>query len=62
MQPSKFLSAVTISRECEVTERTVRNWMREGELPVVRFGPRCVRVPREAYEEFVRGRRFNSVA
>ena len=49
-----YVSARTISADLDVPERTVRRWMSEGELPVVRFGTRCVLIPRGAYEAFVR--------
>jgi excisionase family DNA binding protein len=48
----EYLSARTISIDCDVTERTVRNWIADGELRVVRFGTKCVRVPRPEYEAF----------
>ena len=54
--PSKYVSAMEIAWDLQVTERTVRTWMSNGELPVVSFGPKCVRVPREAFESFVRTR------
>jgi excisionase family DNA binding protein len=57
----EYLSARTISAECDVTERTVRYWIADGELPVVRFSPRCVRVPRAEYEAF-KLRHFAAVA
>jgi excisionase family DNA binding protein len=49
-----YVSARTISADLDVPERTVRRWMSEGELPTVRFGVRCVLIPRTAYEDFVR--------
>jgi excisionase family DNA binding protein len=49
-----YVSARTISADLDVPERTVRRWMATGELPVVRFGTRCVLIPRGAYEDFVR--------
>ena len=48
----EYLSARTISIDCDVTERTVRNWIADGELRVVRFGTKCVRVPWPEYEAF----------
>jgi len=55
-QPSRYLSAMTAARELDVCERTVRRWIASGQLPVVRFGPHMVRIPRAAYEEFVNQR------
>jgi excisionase family DNA binding protein len=61
-QPSTYMSVRTIIQETDVTERTVRRWISDGELPTVRFGPRCVRVPRDAYERFVQTREVSRVA
>jgi excisionase family DNA binding protein len=52
----EYLSARTISRSLDISERKVRYWMATGELPVVRFGPKSVRVPRDAYERFIHSR------
>jgi hypothetical protein len=52
-----YLSALDIAADQAVTERTVRNWMKDGHLPTVKLANRCVLVPRRAYEEFASQRR-----
>jgi excisionase family DNA binding protein len=51
-----YLSAMTAARELDVCEQTVRRWIRSGQLPVIRFGPRTVRIERPVFEEFVMNR------
>ena len=52
-QAITYLSAMTAARELDVCERTVRRWIASGQLPVVRFGPRTVRIERPVFEDFV---------
>ncbi|NQV85467.1 MAG: helix-turn-helix domain-containing protein [Woeseiaceae bacterium] len=42
-----LLTVAEIAQSCQVCERTVRRWIADGDLPVVRFG-RLVRIrPRD---------------
>jgi excisionase family DNA binding protein len=49
----RFYSAREIAIIFGLTEGYVRKLMAAGELPAVRFGPTCVRVPVAAVEAFV---------
>jgi excisionase family DNA binding protein len=49
----ELLSPDTIARELDVSDNTVRRWIREGELPVVRVD-RYTRVRLEDYQAFLR--------
>ena len=51
---NKYVTVKTITEEADVHERTVRRWISSGELPAIRFGEGCVRVPRSAWEAFRR--------
>ena len=51
----RYLSAMTIARMVDVSERSVRQWIADGKLPVVRFG-REVRVESGALERFIAAR------
>jgi excisionase family DNA binding protein len=49
---------LTVRRAAErlsIAERTARQWIAAGRLPVVRLARRCVRVPAEAVERLARG-------
>jgi excisionase family DNA binding protein len=47
-----FVSAADVARELSVHELTVRKWIREGRLPVVRFPNKRVAIERSAFETF----------
>ena len=40
-----YLSALDITADQNVTERTVRKWMKDERLPTVKLANRCVLVP-----------------
>lgn len=40
--------------------KTVRKLCKEGRLAYVKLGPRCIRIPREALEAFLRGEKMAS--
>jgi excisionase family DNA binding protein len=50
-----LLRAPEVARRLDLGESTVRQMMRRGELPVVRFG-RAVRVPARALEIYIERR------
>jgi excisionase family DNA binding protein len=47
-----FLTPLEVAHRLAVGERSVRRWIAEGQLPIVRFG-RSVRVPMYQYKAFV---------
>lgn len=57
---SRYVSVRTICAELDMPERTVRRWVSEGRLPTVRFGRRCVLIPRSEYEAFVAQHRVSA--
>lgn len=47
---------------CGVSPRTVRRWLLRGELPVVKFGEKMVRIPSAAVRAFIaRNTRVNTL-
>lgn len=50
---SQWLTVEYIARDLQVSETTVRNWIREKKLKGAKFG-RDYRVRREDYDEFIR--------
>lgn len=57
---SMLLKVSEVADELRVARSYAYRLIQEGELPVVRIG-RSVRVPREALEEWVRGRTRESI-
>lgn len=53
MQEKNWLRVEAIARDLDVSEGTVRAWIREGKLKGAKFG-RDYRIRREDYEEFIR--------
>ena len=49
---SQWLTVEYIARDLQVSETTVRNWIREKKLKGAKFG-RDYRVRREDYDEFI---------
>ena len=49
-----WLSVEGIAKELNVSEETVRNWIRRGQLKAYKFG-RDFRIKREDYDAFVEG-------
>ena len=47
---STYVSVRLVARELDVSELTVRRWLKTGVLPHVRFG-RTIRIPRSAVYE-----------
>lgn len=43
----------TVAELLSVSSRTVYRWIRSGQLPVARFGPRQMRITREDLGKFV---------
>jgi len=52
-QDLQLLSVPKVSRDYEVHENTVRGWIRSGQLPAVKIGPRMIRVRRTDLEQFL---------
>ncbi len=50
--PPEYICARTMAMDLGVTERTIRQWIRDGRLPTVRFPGRRVAVPIAAWERF----------
>lgn len=50
---SQWLTVEFIARDLQVSETTVRNWIREKKLRGAKFG-RDYRVRRDHYEEFIK--------
>ncbi len=48
----QWIKVETIAKELDVSEATVRNWIREGKLKAAKFG-RDYRIRQEDYEEFI---------
>jgi excisionase family DNA binding protein len=48
----QWIRVDTIAKELDVSEATVRNWIREGKLKAAKFG-RDYRIRKEDYEEFI---------
>lgn len=55
MSDSRWLTVEYIANDLQVSEVTVRSWIREKKLKGAKFG-RDYRVRREDYEEFIRRR------
>jgi len=53
MEKRKFLKVEHIAQELEVSEATVRSWIREGKIRAGKAG-RDYRIPVEEYERFLR--------
>lgn len=51
----QLLTVTDVSKHCQVCDKTVRRWIKDGELDAVRLG-RAVRVRPEALERFIRER------
>jgi excisionase family DNA binding protein len=47
------LDVNTIVRKTGRTERTVRNWIREGKVESYHLGTRCIRVRRASFDAFM---------
>ena len=63
--PNQLLSVPQICEEWETHENTVYGWIRSGQLPAGKIGPRMIRVRRSDLEEFLtplrsRGERLGS--
>lgn len=56
MEDKRFLLVEDIARDLQVTEDTVRTWIRQKRLPAFRIGKEY-RILKEDYEEFLRKRR-----
>ncbi len=52
MKQREWLSVEEIAQELRVSEETVRNWIRRGQLKAYKFG-RDFRVKREDYDDFI---------
>lgn len=50
---SELLSVPEVSGKAKAHENTVRGWIRSGQLPAVKIGPRMIRVRRSDLEEFL---------
>lgn len=53
MKAESLLTATEAARHCGVSSRTVQRWLVQGELPVVKFGKRTVRIPMTAVRAFI---------
>lgn len=51
--PNQLLSVPQICEEWETHENTVYGWIRSGQLPAVKIGPRMIRVRRSDLAEFL---------
>jgi predicted site-specific integrase-resolvase len=51
--PPAFLRPADIARRGSVCRRTVSNWIRTGQLPVIRVGPRCTLVAVSDFDAFL---------
>ena len=49
----ELLSVPEVSNEAKAHENTVRGWIRSGQLPAVKIGPRMIRVRRKDLDEFL---------
>lgn len=52
---NKYYTAKEFSKLIGVHEVTVRKWIMRGQLEVVRFSPRCVRIPSTELERLYTG-------
>lgn len=48
-----MLTVAEVAQTCGVSRNTVWKWVGAGLLDVVRLGPRCVRVSREAFDRML---------
>lgn len=48
-----LLRVVEIAERCNVSARTVRDWIAQGSLEALRFSPRSIRVSPAAFERFL---------
>ena len=48
-----FLSVQEVASALDVTEMTIRKWIKSGLLRAVKIGPRQFRVRREDFEAFI---------
>ncbi len=51
----QLLTVTDVSKHCQVCDKTVRRWIKNGDLEFVRLG-RGIRVRPEAFERFIRER------
>ncbi len=58
---AEFVKAQTVADDLGVHYLTVLRWVRDGELPAVRFPGRRIGIPMESYREFRRSYRPNIV-
>jgi excisionase family DNA binding protein len=58
MDPGQWLTVRDVAEELQVTEETVRRWIRAGELAVLELGgPRAgYRIRRDELERFIKQR------
>lgn len=49
---SQMLTPVQVSVRIGVTPATIYNWIKDGRLKAVRFGPRVLRIPAEELARF----------
>jgi len=49
----KYLSIKEIAEILSVSEKTVRRWIKEKQIPTIRILG-CIRVPKEALDKFVK--------
>jgi excisionase family DNA binding protein len=58
MSPGQWLTVREVAEELQVTEETVRRWIRAGELEVLELGgPRAgCRIRRDELERFIKQR------
>lgn len=55
MHSAALLTVRDAAQRLSIAERTARQWIATGRLPVVRLARRCVRVPADAVERIARG-------
>lgn len=64
MNDSQWLTVAQVAEEIQVSEETVRRWIRAGELPVLDFGSRNMgyRIRRDVLEAFLEDRHGPKIA
>lgn len=53
LPPCSFPTVASVARQVDVSEQTVRRWIREGKLKAYRVGPRRLRVDPESLAQMV---------
>ena len=55
-KPRTYLSTTEAAEQLQVHRVTIVDWIKQGKLKAYQFGPRCYRIRRVDFEEFIAAR------